>query len=61
MRAGMEQKYNPKSIEEKWQHYWDKSRVFEVGEDKGKEKYYLLEMFPYPPAAFIWATSATTP
>ncbi len=44
----MEQKYSPKSIEQKWQQYWDKSQVFKVGEDRGKEKYYLLEMFPYP-------------
>ncbi len=41
-------KYSPKSIEKKWQQYWDKSRVFKVGEDQGREKYYLLEMFPYP-------------
>jgi len=44
----MEQKYSPKSIEQKWQQYWDKSRIFKVGEDSGKQKYYLLEMFPYP-------------
>ncbi len=44
----MEQKYSPKSIEHKWQQYWDKSQVFKVGENAGKEKYYLLEMFPYP-------------
>jgi leucyl-tRNA synthetase len=44
----MEQKYLPKSIEKKWQRYWDKSQVFKVGEDRGKKKYYLLEMFPYP-------------
>ncbi len=44
----MEQKYSPKSIETKWQKYWDDSRVFEVREDPDKEKYYLLEMFPYP-------------
>jgi leucyl-tRNA synthetase len=44
----MEQKYSPKSIEQKWQQYWDKSQIFKVGEDRGKGKYYLLEMFPYP-------------
>ncbi|MCL5406259.1 MAG: leucine--tRNA ligase [Deltaproteobacteria bacterium] len=44
----MEQKYSPKSIEKKWQQYWDNSRVFEVHEDGSREKYYLLEMFPYP-------------
>ncbi len=44
----MEQKYSPKSIEKKWQEHWEQSGVFKVGEDEGKEKYYLLEMFPYP-------------
>jgi len=41
-------KYSPKSIEKKWQQYWDKALVFKVDEDRGREKYYLLEMFPYP-------------
>ncbi|MCX5887240.1 MAG: leucine--tRNA ligase [Proteobacteria bacterium] len=40
--------YIPKVIEEKWQKYWEESRLFEVGEDPHKKKYYLLEMFPYP-------------
>ena len=44
----MEQKYSPKAIEKKWQQHWDKSRIFKVGEDGDKGKYYLLEMFPYP-------------
>jgi leucyl-tRNA synthetase len=44
----MEQKYSPKSIEKKWQEYWENSQIFKVGEDRDKQKYYLLEMFPYP-------------
>jgi leucyl-tRNA synthetase len=40
--------YTPHAIEEKWQKYWDDTKTFKVGEDTGKEKYYLLEMFPYP-------------
>ncbi len=44
----MEQKYSPRSIEKQWQQHWDKSQVFKVAEDGKKEKYYLLEMFPYP-------------
>jgi leucyl-tRNA synthetase len=44
----MEQKYSPRSIEQKWQQYWEEARVFKVGEDVSREKYYLLEMFPYP-------------
>ena len=40
--------YNPQEIEKKWQEYWEKHKLFEVSEDAGKKKYYLLEMFPYP-------------
>jgi leucyl-tRNA synthetase len=41
-------KYNPQALEKKWQSYWEKAGLFKVGEDPSKEKYYLLEMFPYP-------------
>ncbi len=44
----MEQKYNPKTIEARWQNHWEKTGIFKVTEDPAKEKYYLLEMFPYP-------------
>jgi leucyl-tRNA synthetase len=44
----MEQKYIPKDIEEKWQLHWEKEKTFKVSEDTDKQKYYLLEMFPYP-------------
>jgi leucyl-tRNA synthetase len=40
--------YDPKEIEEKWQKVWEDKNLFHVGEDAGKQKYYLLEMFPYP-------------
>ncbi|HUT84303.1 MAG TPA: class I tRNA ligase family protein, partial [Thermodesulfobacteriota bacterium] len=40
--------YIPKPIEEKWQKHWEEHRLFEVGENPHKKKYYLLEMFPYP-------------
>ncbi|MEX2017292.1 MAG: class I tRNA ligase family protein, partial [Candidatus Pacearchaeota archaeon] len=39
--------YNFKKIEEKWQKEWEKKKIFEAKEGKGK-KYYVLEMFPYP-------------
>jgi leucyl-tRNA synthetase len=35
-------------IEKKWQGKWEKAKVFEVSEKSKKEKYYVLEMFPYP-------------
>ncbi|MEE4357299.1 MAG: leucine--tRNA ligase [Desulfococcaceae bacterium] len=44
----MDSKYDPGAIEAKWQKYWQESGIFKVTEDPEKEKYYLLEMFPYP-------------
>lgn len=41
-------KYDPRQIEEKWQKKWDEEKTFKITEDPQKEKYYLLEMFPYP-------------
>ena len=41
-------KYDPKTIEPKWQRSWAESRVFEVKNDPDRPKYYCLEMFPYP-------------
>ncbi|MBU0469473.1 MAG: leucine--tRNA ligase [Candidatus Omnitrophica bacterium] len=36
------------AIEEKWQKYWDEHKIFKAEKDTDKEKYYVLEMFPYP-------------
>ena len=44
----MEDRYQPKVIEEKWQRIWEENKAFRVTEDAGKPKYYVLEMFPYP-------------
>ena len=44
----MEERYDPKVIEPKWQRIWDEKGLFRVTEDRKKEKYYILEMFPYP-------------
>ncbi|MCU0614856.1 MAG: leucine--tRNA ligase [Desulfobacterales bacterium] len=44
----MDEKYDPKLIEKKWQTYWDRKELMKVDEDPNREKYYLLEMFPYP-------------
>ena len=44
----MEEKYNPAAIEKKWQEIWEQSKLFAVDADENREKYYLLEMFPYP-------------
>lgn len=44
----MSEKYNPRAIESKWQSYWHKNNTFKSELNKNKEKYYILEMFPYP-------------
>ncbi|MFH0808182.1 MAG: leucine--tRNA ligase [archaeon] len=36
------------AIEKKWQEKWEKNKIFQVSEDSEKEKFYVLEMFPYP-------------
>jgi len=41
-------RYNFKSIEEKWQKYWETNKTFSTQILKGKKKFYCLEMFPYP-------------
>ena len=40
--------YNPKDIEIKWHQVWQEKQPFRASMDSDKEKYYLLEMFPYP-------------
>lgn len=44
----MDKVYNHKNIEKKWQKVWEENKTFKVIEDESKEKYYVLEMFPYP-------------
>jgi len=41
-------RYNFKSVETKWQNYWEKNKSFKVKTDHSKKKFYCLEMFPYP-------------
>ena len=41
-------RYNFKSVETKWQNYWEKNKTFRVKTDTSKKKFYCLEMFPYP-------------
>jgi len=44
----MQEKYNFADIEPRWQQKWDDAGAYVVHEDEHKEKYYVLEMFPYP-------------
>jgi leucyl-tRNA synthetase len=41
-------KYNPQTLEIQWQDFWEKEGLFKALDDPSREKYYLLEMFPYP-------------
>ena len=43
--------YNHRDIEKKWQKKWEESGINETGADEGKERYYCLDMFPYPSGA----------
>ena len=42
------ERYNFKSVESKWQKFWDENKSFKTSSDKTKKKFYCLEMFPYP-------------
>ena len=42
------ERYNAKATERKWQEKWEKENIYLTDEDVTKEKYYILEMFPYP-------------
>lgn len=41
--------YNHKAVEKKWQKYWEDNKTFKTDtSDFSKEKFYILDMFPYP-------------
>ena len=40
--------YDFKLVESKWQQRWEQENSYQVTEDPDREKYYVLEMFPYP-------------
>ena len=41
-------RYDPAVIEPKWQEAWEKAGIFQAKRDPSRQKYYVLEMFPYP-------------
>ena len=43
--------YNFQGIEKKWQSFWAENKTNQVKEDSQKEKFYVLDMFPYPSGA----------
>lgn len=40
--------FEHKIVEKKWQHFWQENKTFKSEIDQSKEKYYALDMFPYP-------------
>ncbi|HEU4382973.1 MAG TPA: class I tRNA ligase family protein, partial [Anaeromyxobacteraceae bacterium] len=47
----MNKRYEPRSVEPRWQKRWSEAKVFEAGRRPGADKRYVLEMFPYPSGA----------
>jgi len=47
----MNERYEPRSIEPRWQGRWEQAGVFRAGRRPSAEKRYVLEMFPYPSGA----------
>jgi leucyl-tRNA synthetase len=41
-------RYDPAAIEPKWQRYWEENATFRAERHPGREKFYVLDMFPYP-------------
>ncbi len=48
MSSPVSENYNFRETESRWQQAWEKESLFKTSEDSSKEKYYVLEMFPYP-------------
>ncbi|MBI3592869.1 MAG: hypothetical protein HY099_05260, partial [Nitrospirae bacterium] len=44
----MKDRYDFNEIESVWQKYWSENRLYQTEADAVKEKFYCLEMFPYP-------------
>ncbi|MGC2062976.1 MAG: leucine--tRNA ligase [Thermodesulfovibrionales bacterium] len=44
----LDERYNPKELEPRWQKYWEDHNTFITDAEGDKEKFYCLEMFPYP-------------
>ncbi|OGP83195.1 MAG: leucine--tRNA ligase [Deltaproteobacteria bacterium RBG_13_65_10] len=44
----MDERYQPRIVEKKWQAAWEARRLFATPSEASRPKFYLLEMFPYP-------------
>ena len=43
--------YNFREIEQKWQQYWIDQKTYKTDINPAKQKFYVLDMFPYPSGA----------
>lgn len=50
-KMSQENRYNHKIVEPKWQKFWEEEKTFRAEIDETKEKYYVLDMFPFPSGA----------
>lgn len=48
MSSQNDARYTPQAIEAKWQQAWESANAFTAQRDPARDKYYVLEMFPYP-------------
>ena len=48
MSADTAERYNPREMEPHWQKVWEETGAFVTREDDSRERFYVLEMFPYP-------------
>jgi leucyl-tRNA synthetase len=48
MASQQDARYQPQALEKTWQAEWDAADVFRAERDPARQKYYVLEMFPYP-------------
>ncbi|MCH5226991.1 MAG: leucine--tRNA ligase [Muribaculaceae bacterium] len=51
MANNQDNSYRHQEIEKHWQQYWKENETYKVKENPGKEKFYVLDMFPYPSGA----------
>ena len=49
----MTDRYNPQTVEAKWQARWEETGLYRTERHPGREKFYFLTMFPYPSAELL--------
>jgi leucyl-tRNA synthetase len=51
LKEDLNMSFDHKSVETKWQKYWEENKTFKTTEDETKKNFYALDMFPYPSGA----------